>query len=42
MERLQAALAERYVVERELGHGGMAVVLLARDQRLDRRIALCL
>ena len=40
MERLQAALAERYVVERELGHGGMAVVLLARDQRLDRRIAL--
>jgi serine/threonine protein kinase/tetratricopeptide (TPR) repeat protein len=40
MERLKAALAERYVVERELGHGGMAVVLLARDLRLDRPIAL--
>ena len=30
----------RYEVERPLGHGAMAVVDLARDLRLDRRIAL--
>jgi hypothetical protein len=28
--RLQAALAERYTLERELGRGGMATVYLAR------------
>ncbi len=33
-------LAGRYVVERELGRGGMGQVLLARDQRLKGRIAI--
>jgi predicted ATPase len=37
---LDTALAGRYVVERELGRGGMAVVFLARDLRHRRRVAL--
>jgi TolB-like protein/Tfp pilus assembly protein PilF len=39
-ERLQQALASRYVLERELGHGGMATVFLAHDLRHDRPVAL--
>jgi tRNA A-37 threonylcarbamoyl transferase component Bud32 len=39
-ERLAAALAGRYVIERELAHGGMATVYLARDVRLNRRVAI--
>jgi tRNA A-37 threonylcarbamoyl transferase component Bud32 len=39
-EDLRAALAERYDLERELGHGAMAVVYLARDLRYDRRVAV--
>jgi serine/threonine-protein kinase len=39
-ERLAAALAERYLVERELGQGGMATVYLAEDLRHHRPIAL--
>ena len=39
-ERLAAALEGRYVVERELGHGGMATVYLARDVRHYRRVAI--
>jgi len=39
-ERLAAALADRYRIERELGQGGMATVYLAQDLRHDRRVAL--
>jgi serine/threonine-protein kinase len=36
-----ASLAHgRYVVERELGRGGMATVVLARDETLDRAVAV--
>jgi len=38
--RLVAALADRYVIERELGQGGMATVYLAHDVRHDRKVAL--
>ena len=38
--RLQAALADRYRIERELGQGGMANVYLAQDLRHRRRVAL--
>jgi Tol biopolymer transport system component len=39
-ERLTAALADQYRIERELGQGGMATVYLARDVRHDREVAL--
>lgn len=37
---LQAALAGQYAFERDLGTGGMGTVVLARDVRLDRRVAI--
>ena len=40
MERLAAALADRYRIERELGAGGMATVYLAHDLKHDRKVAL--
>jgi len=39
-ERLTAALADRYRIERELGSGGMATVYLAADLKHDRKVAL--
>ena len=39
-ERLRAALADRYRLERELGAGGMATVYLAQDLRHDREVAI--
>ncbi len=38
--RLTTALSDRYEIERELGHGGMAVVYLANDVKHDRKVAL--
>src|SRR3990170_3486701 len=38
--RLAVALSDRYVIERELGQGGMATVYLAHDVRHDRKVAL--
>src|SRR2546428_9564564 len=38
--RVQAALAARYPLERELGRGGMPIVFLARDRRHDRDVAV--
>jgi serine/threonine-protein kinase len=40
IERLAAALADRYRLERELGAGGMATVYLAQDLRHDRQVAI--
>lgn len=37
---LGKALSDRYVVERELGRGGMATVFLARDLRHARAVAI--
>jgi serine/threonine protein kinase len=38
--QLTEALCDRYTIERELGHGGMATVYLAQDLRHDRAVAL--
>jgi len=38
--RIEAALAGRYTIRRELGHGGMAVVYLADDLRHGRQVAV--
>jgi serine/threonine-protein kinase len=38
--QLAESLRDRYLIERELGRGGMATVYLARDLRHDRRVAL--
>ncbi|HKK93355.1 MAG TPA: serine/threonine-protein kinase [Longimicrobiales bacterium] len=40
IERLEAALADRYRIERELGEGGMATVYLADDLKHNRKVAL--
>jgi len=40
LERLKAALADRYTLERELGRGGMATVYLAQDLQHERSVAL--
>ena len=40
LEELRQAVAGTYVVERELGRGGMGIVYLAWDPHLERRVAL--
>ncbi len=40
LDRLTAALADRYRLERELGQGGMATVYLARDLKHERQVAI--
>jgi serine/threonine protein kinase/tetratricopeptide (TPR) repeat protein len=37
---LTTALADRYSIERELGHGGMATVYLAEDLKHGRKVAI--
>lgn len=39
-DQLTATLQGRYAIQREIGHGGMAVVYLARDLKHDRDVAL--
>ena len=39
-DRLSAALADRYRIERELGQGGMATVFLAEDLKHKRKVAV--
>ena len=38
--RLGQALGEAYTIEGEIGRGGMGVVYRARDERLQRRVAI--
>ncbi|MEO5799555.1 MAG: protein kinase [Gemmatimonadales bacterium] len=40
IDRLTAALADRYRIERELGAGGMATVYLAEDLKHERKVAI--
>jgi serine/threonine-protein kinase len=40
VDRLTAALADRYAIERELGAGGMATVYLAEDLKHHRKVAV--
>ena len=40
LDRLTAALADRYRLDRELGAGGMATVYLAHDLKHQRDVAI--
>jgi serine/threonine protein kinase len=40
LELLKQSLADRYVIERELGSGGMATVYLAKDLKHGRKVAI--
>jgi serine/threonine protein kinase len=39
-DRIQQELSPRYTIEREIGRGGMATVLLARDHVHDPPVAI--
>jgi serine/threonine protein kinase len=39
-DRLVAAVGDHYLIEAELGRGGMAAVFSALDVRLNRRVAI--
>src|SRR5215471_6081044 len=40
LDRLRAATANEYIIEGELGRGGMAAVFLGRDIALHRHVAI--
>ncbi len=40
LDRFKKAVADRYVIERQLGEGGMAEVYLAQDLKHDRQVAV--
>jgi serine/threonine-protein kinase len=40
LNQIQQVLGDRYIIERELGRGGMAFVYLARDRRYERQVAI--
>ncbi len=40
IDRLKAALADRYTIEGEVGSGGMATVYLAKDLKHERQVAV--
>ncbi len=40
LDRLKAALSDRYAIQEEVGAGGMATVYLARDLKHDRQVAV--
>ena len=40
LERLTAALSDRYAIESEIGRGGMATVYLAEDLKHHRKVAI--
>ncbi len=40
LNRLKAALTDKYAIERELGRGGMATVYLAEDLKHKRKVAV--
>ena len=39
-DQIQTRLGDHFIVERELGGGGMSRVFVARDLRLDRRVVI--
>jgi serine/threonine-protein kinase len=40
LDHIQQILGDRYIIEREVGRGGMAYVYLARDRRYERQVAI--